>query len=482
MAALEGGGNVVVEKYDAREEESDASMVPETSDSVSQTLGPEDTPSVDNRGKRSKSFASLFQDNRNPAKGMTLHKVEFDAFEVEIGEDDVDEVVQAWGYALVGYVAGGFPGIDALNKLRNAWKVPHTFSLHKSGWLVFKFGNEENRLKVLEGGPYMIYGRPLILKNMQPLFEFGACTATVIPSWVLLPGLPIDLWNNRALDKIGSRVGTPLCTDRMTGLKERISYARVLVEVDIGKDLVAEVPIKLPGGRVRMQSIIYERLPKFCTHCRMMGHVVDNCRRVPKGNSTSQPAATDRMDGQFKVPTSSRVQDEGTSLGNGGSALQEQPGAANGGRTPAVVDAEAASMAQTLPKEAAPVACRRPPLSTHGGTEAKHTQGLIQGESSRAGVRKAGEQPSIPLANSFQALEVDVPAATERLGARVADGAAEGTDKHREGRADGRKRITPLPIQVGPKGKNKGRGGNGNQAPGATAGGSAKGSTHKLTQ
>lgn len=76
----------------------------------------------------------------------------------------------------------------------------------------------------------------------------------------------------------------PLCTDRMTGLKKRISYARVLVEVDITKDLVTEVPIRLLSGEMRMQDVLYENLPKFCSLCQIIGHAVKNCKKNGKGN------------------------------------------------------------------------------------------------------------------------------------------------------------------------------------------------------
>lgn len=118
----------------------------------------------------------------------------------------------------------------------------------------------------------MIYGKPLILKNMPPLFEFGACTNTVVPVWVTLLGLPVDLWNTQVLAKICSKITEPLCTDAMIGWKERIFYARVLVEVDIAKELVKEVPIKLPNGKLREQYIIYENLPKYCFSCKVIGH------------------------------------------------------------------------------------------------------------------------------------------------------------------------------------------------------------------
>ncbi|KAI5657005.1 hypothetical protein M9H77_25798 [Catharanthus roseus] len=78
----------------------------------------------------------------------------------------------------------------------------------------------------------------------------------------------------------------------MTGLKERISYVRVLVELNIVKDLITEIPIKLLGGRVRTQNVLYD-LPKFCTSCHIMGHSLEGCRKnnpkvQTKGNKAKE--------------------------------------------------------------------------------------------------------------------------------------------------------------------------------------------------
>lgn len=467
MAVMGGEEKVVIEKYDAREEVSETSMVPESSAAKSQTLGSEDTFSVQKGEKKAKSFASLFQDNRNPAKGMTLHKVEFEDFTVDIEEEEVDDIIQAWGYALVGYVAGGFPGVDAITKMRNAWKIPHTFSLHKSGWLVFKFENEADRLKVLEGGPYMIFGRPLILKNMTPLFEFGACLASIIPTWILLPGLPIDLWNSKVLDKICSRVGVPLCTDRMTGLKERISYARVLVEVDIATELVAEVPIRLPGGIVRMQDIIYESLPKFCSHCRIMGHVLANCRKMekekrkdgtlnPEGQSDPSPPKSPTRG------TSTRHKEHEVNATKGDqSGLTSHGGMAGnsaGGCQPTAKDVGTSA---TLPTAAVPPALKPKDSLPTVGTSKSVGQGQVQ------------------VANSFQVLmgqedqenakEIASPASIRKQG---------GHDE----KPDPRKRITPTLISEVTKGKGKAKGRHGGGGHSAIAGGNVKGLPPKSIQ
>ncbi|KAI5652558.1 hypothetical protein M9H77_29745 [Catharanthus roseus] len=83
----------------------------------------------------------------------------------------------------------------------------------------------------------------------------------------------------------------------------RISYARVLVEVDIAKDLVSEVAIKMTYGNRRIQQVVYENVPKFCSTCEVLGHSLDRCHKnkqvkvnqkekMADGGENVQPEAT----------------------------------------------------------------------------------------------------------------------------------------------------------------------------------------------
>ena len=176
-------------------------------------------------------WVNLFGDNRNLGAGIKLDEWEVDGDLVMLEDNDVDVVDEAWGYCLVGLFAGKCPGWTAVRKLREGWKVNCSHWRHRSGWFVFKFQSEEDRRKVLEGGPYFAYGCNLILKSMPRCFRFEGEDVSSVPIWIKLPGLPLDCWNARALGKIVSKVGKPISTDKLTLSKERISFARVLVEV-----------------------------------------------------------------------------------------------------------------------------------------------------------------------------------------------------------------------------------------------------------
>jgi len=232
-------------------------------------------------------WVNLFKDNRNLGTGIKLEVVDSGEDMLQIDDADVDDVEEAWGCCLVGQFAGRFPGMAAVRSIRDGWKVKCKHWFHRSGWIVFKFESHEDRLSVLNGGPYFIYGRNLMLKNMPKCFRFGGEEIAIVPVWVQLPDLPLDCWNAKALSKIASRVEKPITTDKLTHSKERLSFSRVMVDVDASKDLVTSVEMKLPTGDIYVQSVVFEFTPKYCKKCKSFGHVDGDCNKALEGRNHS---------------------------------------------------------------------------------------------------------------------------------------------------------------------------------------------------
>jgi hypothetical protein len=67
----------------------------------------------------------------------------------------------------------------------------------------------------------------------------------------------------------------------------RLSYARVLVELDLLGNLLYSINIILPNGATLVQSVVYETLSKFCKHCKILGHTTNNCSKAPKAKEPS---------------------------------------------------------------------------------------------------------------------------------------------------------------------------------------------------
>ncbi|KAJ6941259.1 hypothetical protein NC651_007140 [Populus alba x Populus x berolinensis] len=74
-----------------------------------------------------------------------------------------------------------------------------------------------------------------------------------------------------------------------------VSYARVLIEVDLLSDLPSTVTVLLPNGKTLVQQLVYESLPCFCKQCKSLGYSTLTCtkghvprnRKRPHGNSAS---------------------------------------------------------------------------------------------------------------------------------------------------------------------------------------------------
>ncbi|KAK4345490.1 hypothetical protein RND71_035666 [Anisodus tanguticus] len=128
------------------------------------------------------------------------------------------------------------------------------------------------------------------LKFYQPKVRDGLKVVELNPkelekqcqNWLMFPELPVHCWAEENLGRIGSYLGKSLCTDRRTAQCQRISYARMLIEMDITQDMPDEMYIEMPDGSIWYQVIDYDWKPKFCQDCNHFGHITGTCRELVK--------------------------------------------------------------------------------------------------------------------------------------------------------------------------------------------------------
>ncbi|XP_020249672.1 uncharacterized protein LOC109827121 [Asparagus officinalis] len=172
---------------------------------------------------------------------------------------------------------------------------PDVFLL-KPRIFLFKFKNKDEMSDILEKGPWFFGSRPLSLKPWSIGEDYEKINSSLYPVWIQLPALKLNLWNVKSISKIASAVGRPITTDKLTANKQRLAYARVLVEMDMPASLPDFITLKGPDGKLFNQKILYELKPRWCNHCKSVGHDTLFCKRtigvqrwVPKTiNSTAQ--------------------------------------------------------------------------------------------------------------------------------------------------------------------------------------------------
>ncbi|KAH0645442.1 hypothetical protein KY284_033326 [Solanum tuberosum] len=232
-------------------------------------------------------WVNMFRNNRAANNGMNLSyippqivngqtMVQLEGKEVQIEEDK-------WKCALIAYVIGECPGYNTMNRyisLNWAAVAKPAVYLHEEGYYIVKFQNLNDMNEILYTGPYTINNRPIILKQWCPDFDFGSEFLTEIPLWVNFPKLPLNCWGVGSLSRIASAIGVPLFADECTTKQTRISYARMLIEVNVTKPIPHQISVMNPNGGTFMQEVVLEWRPQYCDKCQKIGH---QCQAAAQG-------------------------------------------------------------------------------------------------------------------------------------------------------------------------------------------------------
>ncbi|XP_060172613.1 uncharacterized protein LOC132603526 [Lycium barbarum] len=161
--------------------------------------------------------------------------------------------------------------------------------LHDDRYYIFLFATKEDKEAVLEYGPYFFNSRPVILRDWEHEFQFQPELLRIVPLWVQLPRLPILYWADDNLSRIASCLGKSVCADQLTAQIGRVSYARVLIEMDITQPLPEVLIIEEADGVLRYQEVKYEWRPNVCYGCLKLGHCTKEC--LAKGDKETHEQA-----------------------------------------------------------------------------------------------------------------------------------------------------------------------------------------------
>ncbi|XXG82933.1 hypothetical protein AAC387_Pa10g0805 [Persea americana] len=111
--------------------------------------------------------------------------------------------------------------------------------------------------------------RKLLLHFCSPEDEENSWPA-ISPVWIVMKGIPYHCWSSGILLSIIGSVGKPLRLDETTAAQRMLSYARVLVNLDVSKLGPSCLSVELEGESSVEVTIIYENVP--CSGCFSTGH------------------------------------------------------------------------------------------------------------------------------------------------------------------------------------------------------------------
>ncbi|KAL4349828.1 hypothetical protein AHAS_Ahas10G0081000 [Arachis hypogaea] len=135
-----------------------------------------------------------------------------------------------------------------------------------------KFYAEDDLNHDLLDGPWKIYDHYLALRLWEPNFNPILISIDKITAWVRLSGLPIKLYNEKILRKIGDLIGRTCKVDYNTSHLCRRKFARLCVEVDLTKPLLKRYMVN--GKEYQVE---YEDIHQICFTCGKVNHEQKNC-------------------------------------------------------------------------------------------------------------------------------------------------------------------------------------------------------------
>ncbi|CAI0380369.1 unnamed protein product [Linum tenue] len=159
-------------------------------------------------------------------------------------------------------------------RLQGLWKPAGSMEVKDldHGCVLVKFSNEQDYFRALTDGPWMIFDHYLVVQQWSPKFKVSDPLPKTMIVWVQLPGLKIHFYHKEVLTTLGNLIGRTIKLDYHTLNQQRAKFARLAIEVDLGKHLVPWIWLD-----DAWQKVEYEKLPAICFECGIIGHVEEKC-------------------------------------------------------------------------------------------------------------------------------------------------------------------------------------------------------------
>ncbi|KAL0919118.1 hypothetical protein M5K25_011193 [Dendrobium thyrsiflorum] len=276
--------------------------------------------SLDPDGAKSPSRSFKEVVSGNPSEGEIVSSLTHSTVNgvpaVLLSDDAILKLASPFQFTLVGKFSLRRPNLDAIRLFFNNLKLSGFFSigLLDSRHVAIQLSNDLDYSRVFARRAYYINSCQMRLLKWTPFFDIKE-ESPIVPIWISFPNLRLHFFNSAVLHALGSIFGRPLQTDQATAARTRPSVARVLVEVDITKKHAKEVWL---GSKALgyMQKVEFEKVPDFCSNCKMHGHHLSECfnlnpslrQKTAASNTNGNPVLCEQLPVVNDVPLKNDIE------------------------------------------------------------------------------------------------------------------------------------------------------------------------------
>lgn len=204
----------------------------------------------------------------------------------EIGKGKVKENVQ---HCLIGKVISNKTvNVEAFKRvMRKAWSFCRGIAIESAGDNLFmiKLGAEQDRMRIQSGGPWCFDRSIVLLESPSSVDIPEKMKFEKATFWIQFHNVPVAYRTEQTARILGSRVGKVLNIGTNDADECWGRFLRVRVQVNVAEPLCRCLSITVEGSKQVWVTIRYERLPDFCYHCGLIGHVAAECSEEEKEES-----------------------------------------------------------------------------------------------------------------------------------------------------------------------------------------------------
>ena len=171
--------------------------------------------------------------------------------------------------------------LDLTKKLQPVWKAlgPWKAIPLGKGFYEFEFTSLGDMRWALGMGSLKLSPGFLRLFAWTKDFVPATMKSTKTQAWIRIYSLPLEYWRPHVIFFIIKSIGTPLVLDENTMKKKRGMFARVFVDIDMLSPLPNHIWVECSNFTF-VVDVEYEWLPPFCSHYKVIGHELAQCRVI----------------------------------------------------------------------------------------------------------------------------------------------------------------------------------------------------------
>ncbi|XP_026433417.1 uncharacterized protein LOC113330826 [Papaver somniferum] len=196
-----------------------------------------------------------------------------------------------WKFSLIGRL--DFKGItfqEVKDDLEHQWQLGQgavQLIPMSRGFFTIKLQSQTAKDKLLNAEAWFFRHQKLTLIEWFPGFDAEKQRSSHASVWVSFPGLPLEFWTEKTLLSLAKSLGTSIVVDRRTLAHEYGHFASLLVDINFAEAATDAIHITV-GGLDFWQSVEIQKVPKYCSKCKLIGHTDHECRKQHKENTERQ--------------------------------------------------------------------------------------------------------------------------------------------------------------------------------------------------